>query len=167
MFRAMFSPIIRSTWLYLQLLVVFTQVAAGTSRQRLEWILPDAVNTVKCSWWWAKTTAFQLIHDTSRQRLEWIIPNVVNTVKCSRWWATTAVNTVKCSWWLAKTTPETCRTAFQLIHDTSRQRLEEILPDAVNTVKCSDDGRKQRPKHVELTRNNKLTYKVASCWLFS
>ena len=28
MFRAMFSPIIRSTWLYLQYLVVFTQVAA-------------------------------------------------------------------------------------------------------------------------------------------
>jgi len=29
MFQVMFSPIIRSTWLYLQYLVVFTQVAAG------------------------------------------------------------------------------------------------------------------------------------------
>jgi hypothetical protein len=29
MFRAMFSPIIRITWLYLQYLVVLTQVAAG------------------------------------------------------------------------------------------------------------------------------------------
>jgi len=29
MFWAMFSPIIRSIWLYLQYLVVFTQVAAG------------------------------------------------------------------------------------------------------------------------------------------
>jgi hypothetical protein len=29
MFRAMFSPIISSTCLYLQYLVVFTQVAAG------------------------------------------------------------------------------------------------------------------------------------------
>jgi hypothetical protein len=29
MFRAMFSPIIRSTLLYLQYLVVFTRVAAG------------------------------------------------------------------------------------------------------------------------------------------
>jgi hypothetical protein len=29
MFRAMFSPVIRSTWLYLQYLVVFTQVSAG------------------------------------------------------------------------------------------------------------------------------------------
>jgi hypothetical protein len=29
MFRAMFSPVISSTWLYLQYLVVFTQVAAG------------------------------------------------------------------------------------------------------------------------------------------
>jgi hypothetical protein len=31
---------------------------------------------------------------------------------------------------------------------------------------ASDDGRKHRPKHVELIRNNKLTYIVASCWLF-
>ena len=29
MFRAMFSPIIRSTSLYLQYLIMFTQVAAG------------------------------------------------------------------------------------------------------------------------------------------
>ena len=27
-----------------------------TSWQRLGWILPDTVNTVKCSWWWAKTS---------------------------------------------------------------------------------------------------------------
>jgi len=30
-----------------------------------------------------------------------------------------------------------------------------------------DDGRKHSPKHVELTRNNKLTYKLAPCWLLS
>jgi hypothetical protein len=36
MFRAMFSPIIRSTLLYLQLLVVFTQVAAGWCLGRVE-----------------------------------------------------------------------------------------------------------------------------------
>ena len=33
MFRAMFSPIIKSTWLYLQYLVEFIQVAVGTSRK--------------------------------------------------------------------------------------------------------------------------------------
>jgi hypothetical protein len=33
MFQAVFSPVIRSTWLYLQYLVVFTQVAAGWCRQ--------------------------------------------------------------------------------------------------------------------------------------
>jgi len=27
-----------------------------TRRQPLGWILPEAVNTVKCSWWWAKTS---------------------------------------------------------------------------------------------------------------
>jgi len=32
------------------------QLIHDTSRQRLGWILPDAVNTVKCSWWWAKTS---------------------------------------------------------------------------------------------------------------
>jgi hypothetical protein len=46
MLRAMFSPIIRTTWLYLQLLVMFTNVAAG-------W----------CHGWVG--TAFQLIHDTT------------------------------------------------------------------------------------------------------
>ena len=30
-----------------------------------------------------------------------------------------------------------------------------------------DDGRKHRPNHVALTRNNKLTYDVASCCLLS
>jgi hypothetical protein len=64
-------------------------------------ILPDAVNTVNCSWWWAKTspetcrTQFQLSHDTSRQRHLCILPD--------------AVNTFNCSWWWAKTSPETCR----------------------------------------------------------
>jgi hypothetical protein len=29
MFRAMFSPIIKNTWLYIQYLLVFTQVAAN------------------------------------------------------------------------------------------------------------------------------------------
>ena len=41
----------------------------------------------------------------------------------------------------------------------------------LNYVGCEssapDDGRKHRPKRVELTRNNKLTCMVASCWLLS
>ena len=32
------------------------QLIQDTSRQLLGWILPDTVNTVKCSWWWAKTS---------------------------------------------------------------------------------------------------------------
>jgi len=51
MFRVMFSSIIRSTWLYLQYLVVFTQVAAGWCPEWVGWTLPDTVNTVKCLWW--------------------------------------------------------------------------------------------------------------------
>jgi len=38
--------------------------------------------------------------------------------------------------------------------------LGETLPDTVNTVSAPDDGRKLRPKHVELTWNNKLNYIV-------
>jgi hypothetical protein len=43
MFRVMFSPIIKSTWLYLQYLVVFTQVADG-------WC-PKWVETELCRLW--------------------------------------------------------------------------------------------------------------------
>jgi hypothetical protein len=50
MFWAMFLPIIRSTWLYLQHLILYTGIAAGWGT------IADAVYTVKCSWWWAKTS---------------------------------------------------------------------------------------------------------------
>jgi hypothetical protein len=50
MFRAMFPPIIRSTWLYLQYLVVFTQVAAG-------WC-PEWVETELCRLWGVRLTVY-------------------------------------------------------------------------------------------------------------
>jgi len=62
MLRAMFSPIIRSTWLYLQYLLVFTQVAAISNELKQQ---------------------FQLIQDTNRQQLGLTLPDTVNTVKCS------------------------------------------------------------------------------------
>jgi len=37
----------------LKLLTQF-QLIQDTSRQQLGWTLPDTVNTVKCSRWWAK-----------------------------------------------------------------------------------------------------------------
>ena len=54
MFRVTSSPIIRSTWLYLQHLIFPTGIAAGTSQQQYRWTISDAVNTVKCSWWWRR-----------------------------------------------------------------------------------------------------------------
>jgi len=89
MFRAMFSPIIRSTWLYLQHLVIITNVAAG-------W----------CHGWVPTHSGHQP--------------------------AATLVNITRC-----------CKYS-----------------------RAPGDGRKHRPKHVELTRNNKLTYIVASRWLY-
>jgi len=44
MFRTMFSPIIRSNWLYLHLLILSTDIAAG--RQQRRWTVSEAVNTV-------------------------------------------------------------------------------------------------------------------------
>jgi hypothetical protein len=52
MFRAMFSPIIRSTWLYLRYLVMFTQVAVGWC---LEWF-----ETEQCGLWGVKSIPSQL-----------------------------------------------------------------------------------------------------------
>jgi hypothetical protein len=39
--------------------------------------------------------------------------------------------------------------------------------DELEQSNAPDGGRKHRPKHVELTRNNKLTYIVAYLWLYS
>jgi len=88
MFRAMFSPIIRNTWLFTvsgsvhpscyQLVSwmswnwtmwivrrVYTAHNQDTSRQQLGWTLPDTVNTANCSWWWA-----QMSPETCRADLE-------------------------------------------------------------------------------------------------
>jgi len=70
MFRAMSSPIVRGTWLYLHHLILSTGISAGwfhggdekfhllrdTSQRQYRWTISDVVNTLKCSWWWAKTS---------------------------------------------------------------------------------------------------------------
>jgi hypothetical protein len=59
MFRTKFSPIIRSSWLYLQLLMRWNlhfHLIHDTSREQNRWTISEAVNIVKCSWWWAKTS---------------------------------------------------------------------------------------------------------------
>jgi len=40
----------------LTIYIVQFQLPRDTSRQELGWTLPDTVNSVKCSWWWAKTS---------------------------------------------------------------------------------------------------------------
>ena len=79
MFRAMCSPIFRSTWLYLQFLVLSTDTAAG-------W----------CHGWDGKE--FHLVHDTGRQPHRWTISEDVNTVKCSWRWAKTSPKTCGANW---------------------------------------------------------------------
>ena len=79
MFRAMLSPIIRSTWLYLQLLIKSTHVAAVRCHGR-------------------DGTQFHLVHDTGRQQHGWTISEAVNTVKCSWWWAKASPETCRADW---------------------------------------------------------------------
>jgi hypothetical protein len=73
MFRAMFSPIIRSTWLYLQYLLVFTQVAAG-------WC-PEWVETELCRLWDVYYTPYNLhssvlTHSGHQPAATWVNTNI-------------------------------------------------------------------------------------------
>ena len=64
MFQAVPPPIIRSTYLYIQLQILSTNTAAscyrggdgtnGSSYQQYWLTIPEAVCKVMCSWWWAK-----------------------------------------------------------------------------------------------------------------
>ena len=88
MFWAMFLLIIRSTWLYLQ--VVFAHVAAGWCLERVEtelcglWGVYWSIGIVM-SWRYqlintrltSHIVQFQLIQDTSRQLLGRILPDTV------------------------------------------------------------------------------------------
>jgi hypothetical protein len=42
-------------WTILTVYIVQFQLIRDTSWQQLGWTIPDTVNTVKCSWWWAQT----------------------------------------------------------------------------------------------------------------
>jgi hypothetical protein len=87
MFRAMFSPIINSNWLYLEHLEIFTNVAAGwchgwvgTWVPTHPWHQPAAtlVNITRGCVMDELELEFQLIYDTSRQRHWWILPEAVS-----------------------------------------------------------------------------------------
>ena len=144
MFRTMFSPIIRSTWLYLQHLVMFTNVAAG-------W----------CHGWAGtvymfRATVSPIIRSTWLYLHHLVIFTNVAAGWCHGWAGTVYMframfspiirstclylqhlvlfNSVAVGWCH---TSRCFGTAFQSIYDTSRQRHWWILPDDVNTVKCS------------------------------
>jgi hypothetical protein len=149
MFQAMFSPIIGSTWLYLQYLVVFTQVAAGWC---LGWVETALAATWVNSTRYCKYSQVLLMMGESIARNMWSWLGIINesiqfillvifavvsrctvvfTQVAAGWclgWVETAVlthprhqpaatsvnttdtvNTVKCFWWWSKTSPETCR----------------------------------------------------------
>ena len=50
------TEIPRETDGHLNTATAFENEIPGSSRQLLGWTLPDTVNKVKCSWWWAKTS---------------------------------------------------------------------------------------------------------------
>jgi len=51
-------------------------------------------------------------------------------------------------------------------HDSSRQRHTWRTRSCNYSEDAPDDERKYSSKHVEQSRNNKLSYTVASCWSF-
>ena len=75
-FRAMFSPIIRSTWLYLQYLLVFTQVAAGWC---LGWV------ETELSWLWGVYTPHNQHSSVSTHLRHQPAATWVNTTICCKY----------------------------------------------------------------------------------
>ena len=149
----MFSPIIRSTWLYLQYLVVFTQVAAGWC---LGWF-ETAASQLRCciitghgghSMDTEATRHFRArgffgdfyLRNLSalRQKLIHVSLKIIQRIDKKKsfdstfpagglplWVSTHPRHQPAATWW--------------------------ILPEAVNTVNCSWWWAKHRSKHVELT----------------
>ena len=132
--RAVFSPIVRSTWLYLQYLVVFTQAAAG-------WCLE-----------WVKTKHTPHILHSSVSTHPWHQPTAtwVNTTRYCKVQSSASDDGrkqrpihVQLTWnnkliYIVYLTRLTIYTVlFQLIRDTNPQLLGWTLPDTVNTDKCS------------------------------
>jgi hypothetical protein len=80
MFRAMFSPIIMSTWLYLQYVVVFTQAAAGWYLEGVETHprhQPAAA--------WVNTTTYCKYRQVLLMMGENIVRNMYNRLWNNRW----------------------------------------------------------------------------------
>jgi hypothetical protein len=84
-----FAPIVRSTWLYLQYLVVFHPSCSrlvsrrDTSRQQLGWTLPGTVNTVKCSWRWSQKHSPKHVGLTWSNKLIYIVHLVCYFHSCA------------------------------------------------------------------------------------
>ena len=135
-FRAMFSPIIRSSWLFSQYLLVFTQVAAG-------WRLG-----------WVETYIHIFSGDVFAHHQEHLILFTVSG------------STDPSSCWLVSWMSWSIHTYILNLSNTpASSYLGEYYQILWIQSSPPDDGRKHCPKHVEQTRNNKLTCIVASCWL--
>ena len=140
MFRAMFSPSIRSTWLYLQLLILSTYVAASRCYGR-------------------DRTTFHLVHDTGRQKHRWTISEAVNTVKCSWWWKKTSPETCRANW-VQINEPKICIllvSNYELRHRntgstirnsfTARSKICHVT-DFHETYACRTSGCKELPYRI-------------------
>ena len=80
---------------------MFTQVAAGWCWQQLGWTLSDAVNTVKCSWWWAKTSPPKHVELTWNNKLTrivascWLFFTIIS--RCTDSWTYTLLHLPTCT----------------------------------------------------------------------
>jgi len=145
MFRAMFLPVIRSTWLYLQYLVVFTKVAAGWCHGWVE--TASSFNSSKTPAGNNVGEYYQILEiqssapDDGRKHLPKHV-ELTRNYKLTRIVATAS--------------------GFNSFKTPTSNNVGEYYQILEIQSNAPDDGRKHRPKHVELTRNYKLTRIVAT-----
>ena len=132
MFRAKFSPIIRSTWLYLQHLVVFPQVVAGWCHG---WATHPRHQPAAT---WVNTIRYCKYRQVLLMMGENIARNMSNSSKTPA-----GINSgEQCQiLWIQASAPDDGRKHRpkheHLIQDTSRHQLGWTVPDTVNTGKFS------------------------------
>jgi hypothetical protein len=178
MFWAIFSPIIRSTWLYLQYLVVFTEVPAGWCLgwvQTQFYLIQDMFRGNIFAHHQEHLTLFTVsgsTHPGSCWLVSWMswncfIPSktcfgaIFSPIIRGTWLyleylvVFTQVAAGWCHGWVV--THPRHHLAATWVNTTRYYAYSQVLQTGGNIA----------PKHAELTRNDKISCIVTSCWLLS
>ena len=162
----MSSPIVRSTWLYLQHLIFTISALTVNDDQQDATILaylfiPNqlymfrAISSpiVRSTWLYLQhlifTISVRIVNDDQQDAT--ILPYLFIPHQLYMF-RTMSSPIIRSTLTVFTQSHEWDGTEFHLIRDTIRQQYRWSISEAVNTS-ALDDGRRHRPKHVELTRN--------------